>query len=133
MPSVACQATREKGDRCEPVKGLRGKTALVTGAAGGMGLEASRRLCAEEARVYGVDKRPPNPGEAPSGAVFEVGDAGDEGLMSALAAQAVEETGRLDYLVNAAGVLWFDRDTLADRDSTPGYGTRCCASTSPRR
>ena len=92
-------------------EGFAGKTALVTGAAGGMGLETSRRLCVEAVRVYGVDVRPPEPGDTPSGATFEVGDAGDEGLMSALAARAVEETGRLDYLVNAAGVLWFDRDT----------------------
>ena len=92
-------------------EGFSGKTALVTGAAGGMGLEASRRLGAEDVRVYGVDTRAPDAGGTPAGAVFETGDAGDEGLMSALAARAVEETGRLDYLVNAAGVLWFDRDT----------------------
>ena len=92
-------------------EGFGGKTALVTGAAGGMGLEVGRRLCSEAVRVYGVDMRAPGPGEAPAGMVFEVGDAGDEGLMSALAARAFEETGRLDHLVNAAGVLWFDRDT----------------------
>ena len=92
-------------------EGFEGKTALVTGAAGGMGLEVSRRLCAGAVRVYGVDMRAPNPNEAPVNSVFETGDAGDEALMTALAARAVEETGRLDYLVNAAGVLWFDRDT----------------------
>ena len=92
-------------------EGFEGKTALVTGAAGGMGLDVSRRLCAETVRVYGVDVRTPDPAEAPADAVFETGDAGDEGLVSALAARAVEETGRLDFLVNAAGVLWFDRDT----------------------
>ena len=92
-------------------EGFAGKTALVTGAAGGMGLEVSRRLCAEGVRVYGVDVRAPDAGKVPANAEFERGDAGDEGLMCALAARAVEETGRLDYLVNAAGVLWFDRDT----------------------
>ena len=92
-------------------EGFGGRTALVTGAAGGMGLEACRRLGAEAVRVYGVDMRAPEPGEVPADAVFEIGDAGDERLMSALAARAVAETGRLDYLVNAAGVLWFDRDT----------------------
>ena len=92
-------------------EGFEGKTALVTGAAGGMGLEVTRRLRAEAVRVYGVDMRAPEPGEVPADAVFETGDAGDEGLMTALAARAVEETGRLDCLVNAAGVLWFDRDT----------------------
>ena len=92
-------------------EGFSGKTALVTGAAGGMGLEASRRLAAAEVRVYGIDLRAPNSGEAPANAVFETGDAGDEALMRALAARAAEETGRLDYVVNAAGVLWFDRDT----------------------
>ena len=92
-------------------EGFGGKTALVTGAVGGMGLEVSGRLCGEGARVYGVDTRAPDSGETPPGAAFTNGDAGDEALMSALAARAVEETGRLDYLVNAAGVLWFERDT----------------------
>ena len=91
-------------------EGFAGKSAIVTGAAGGMGLEVSRRLRAEGVRVYGVDVRAPDPGEIPASTVFETGDAGDEPLMSSLAARAVEETGRLDYLVNAAGVLWFDRD-----------------------
>ncbi len=92
-------------------EGFGGKTALVTGAVGGMGLEVSSRLCGEGSRVYGVDTRAPDSGETPPGAAFTNGDAGDEALMSALAARAVEETGRLDYLVNAAGVLWFERDT----------------------
>ena len=92
-------------------EGFDGGAALVTGAAGGMGLEVSRRLRAESVHVYGVDTRAPDPGEAPAGMVFETGDAGDEGLMSALAERAIEQTGRLDYLINAAGVLWFDRDT----------------------
>ena len=91
-------------------EGFAGKTALVTGAAGGMGLEVGRRLHAEGVRVYGVDIRAPGPDGGPDDAVFETGDAGDEAFMSSLAARAVEETGRLDYLVNAAGVLWFDRD-----------------------
>ena len=91
-------------------EGFAGKTALVTGTAGGMGLEVSRRLHAEGVRVYGVDIRAPDPDGGPDDAVFETGDAGDEAFMSSLAARAVEETGRLDYLVNAAGVLWFDRD-----------------------
>ena len=75
-----------------------------------MGLEVCRRLSADAVRVHGVDTRAPERGEVPANAVFVTGDASDEELMSALAARAVEQTGRLDYLVNAAGVLWFDRD-----------------------
>ena len=66
-------------------EGFCGRTALVTGAAGGMGLEVCRRLGAEGVRVYGVDVQAPDSGESLDDAVFETGDAGDEGLMSALA------------------------------------------------
>jgi NAD(P)-dependent dehydrogenase (short-subunit alcohol dehydrogenase family) len=88
-----------------------GKSALVTGAAGGMGLQIARDLAAAGCRVTGIDLQP-----RPEGfAHYVQGDVGDE----ATVARAAEASGPdgLDYLVNAAGVLWFDRDrSLLDID-----------------
>jgi NAD(P)-dependent dehydrogenase (short-subunit alcohol dehydrogenase family) len=90
---------------------LTGKSALVTGAAGGMGLQIARDLAAAGCRVTGIDLQ-----ARPEGfAHYVQGDVGDE----ATVARAAEASGRdgLDYLVNVAGVLWFDRDrSLLDID-----------------
>jgi NAD(P)-dependent dehydrogenase (short-subunit alcohol dehydrogenase family) len=82
-----------------------GKSALVTGAAGGMGLQIARDLAAAGCRVTGVDLQP-----RPDGLAHYVqGDVADETAVARAASEAARD-GRLDYLVNAAGVLWFDRD-----------------------
>jgi NAD(P)-dependent dehydrogenase (short-subunit alcohol dehydrogenase family) len=85
-----------------------GKTAVVTGAAGGMGANVARDLAAAGARVTGFDLL-----ERPDGvdlAGYVQGDVGDEAAVARAMAKTFERDGRLDYLVNAAGVLWFDRD-----------------------
>jgi len=81
-----------------------GKGALVTGAAGGMGLQIARDLAAAGARVTGLDLQP-----RPEGLAHYVqGDVADETAVAHAASEAARDG--LDYLVNAAGVLWFDRD-----------------------
>jgi NAD(P)-dependent dehydrogenase (short-subunit alcohol dehydrogenase family) len=90
-----------------------GKSAVVTGAAGGMGLNIARDLAAAGARVTGIDLLP-----RPDGfAGWVQGDVGDEAMVARAMSATFERDGRLDYLVNAAGVLWFDRDrSLLDID-----------------
>jgi NAD(P)-dependent dehydrogenase (short-subunit alcohol dehydrogenase family) len=90
-----------------------GKSAVVTGAAGGMGLNIARDLAAAGARVTGIDLLP-----RPDGfAGWVQGDVGDEATLARAMSAAFERAGRLDCLVNAAGVLWFDRDrSLLDID-----------------
>jgi NAD(P)-dependent dehydrogenase (short-subunit alcohol dehydrogenase family) len=92
-----------------------GKTAVVTGAAGGMGLNIARDLAAAGARVTGIDLQP-----RPDGfSGWTQGDVGDEATIAHAMRETFERDGRLDYLVNAAGVLWFDRDrSLVDIDLT---------------
>jgi NAD(P)-dependent dehydrogenase (short-subunit alcohol dehydrogenase family) len=82
-----------------------GKSALITGAAGGMGLQIARDLAAAGCRVTGIDVQPPPDGLAH----YVQGDVADEAAVARAACEAARD-GRLDYLVNAAGVLWFDRD-----------------------
>jgi NAD(P)-dependent dehydrogenase (short-subunit alcohol dehydrogenase family) len=89
-------------------EGFIGRTAVVTGAGGGMGLHIARELLAAGAMVAGIDvkDRP----DALDDALFHQGDVSDDGFVRRAIDNAYAETGRLDYLVNAAGVLWFGRD-----------------------
>lgn len=92
---------------------FEGKTAFVTGAGGGMGLNIARDLLAAGASVTMVDLKP-RPGglNGFSGKVTYLrGDLTDEPFVADAFRAAFAAGGRLDYLVNAAGVLWFDRDT----------------------
>jgi len=92
-----------------------GKTAIVTGAASGMGSQIALDLMAKGTVVARVDRQP-QPCPEKSGLDFQ-GDLCDEQFVRDVAAHTFETTGRLDYLVNAAGVLWFGRDqSLVDID-----------------
>ena len=98
-----------------------GKVAIVTGAASGLGRGCARRLAGEGARVVLAD-RDTALGEAAAtelGAphVFRALDVTDEAAWTALVDETVRLFGRLDILVNAAGVaVWGDveRVTLAE-------------------
>jgi cyclopentanol dehydrogenase len=85
---------------------LSGKTALITGAAGGIGAEIARRFCEEGAVVFVADV---NQGEgektaASLGAIFLPLDVTSEGSWTAALSAVLKQTGRLDILVNNAGI-----------------------------
>jgi len=84
-----------------------GRTAIVTGAARGIGLALARHLHASGAEVYLLD----HDGSEVARAAAELGARGiaadvssTEDVQSAVR-QAVQETGRIDIVVNNAGVL----------------------------
>jgi NAD(P)-dependent dehydrogenase (short-subunit alcohol dehydrogenase family) len=89
-------------------EGFVGRTAVVTGAGSGMGLRIASELLAAGATVAGIDvkDRP----EALDDSLYHQGDVSDDGFVAQAVSSTYAETGRLDYLVNAAGVLWFGRD-----------------------
>ena len=89
-------------------EGFAGRTAVVTGAGGGMGLQIARDLLAAGAKVTAMDVKE-RPAEL-EGAAYAQGDVSDERFVAGAIGATVAESGRLDYLVNAAGVLWFGRD-----------------------
>jgi 3-oxoacyl-[acyl-carrier protein] reductase len=93
-----------------------GRTAIVAGAGGGIGLEIANRLVTAGATVHLADLKP-EPGDVvggPGRAVYHRGDLTDP-VFVALVAEAAGE--RVDCLVNTAAVLWFERDrSFADID-----------------
>ena len=84
---------------------LRGKIALVTGGRGGIGRAICARFEAEGAQVFAGDLSDGGslPGEPASGA-FVALDVADEAQVIAAMAHIGEAAGKLDILVNAAGI-----------------------------
>jgi NAD(P)-dependent dehydrogenase (short-subunit alcohol dehydrogenase family) len=99
-----------------PVSGLlnhEGRTAVVTGAARGIGLAIARRLVESGAYLVMADRRAADLESARAAmpaewqkrtATVEV-DVTDSARMAALADKAVELTGKLDIWVNNAGIF----------------------------
>jgi 3-hydroxybutyrate dehydrogenase len=89
------------------VANLDGKTALVTGAASGIGLAIVRALAQQGARVVLSDidvERGQAETRAIAGARFIAADLGDPASCHALAQQALATEGNIDILVNNAGL-----------------------------
>jgi 3-oxoacyl-[acyl-carrier protein] reductase len=89
-----------------------GKSAFVTGAGSGMGRAIAGGLLQAGADVTFFDLKDA-PGDLPEGADYIQGDVSDDGAVAAAIGARAEASGRLDLLVNAAGVLWFERDKSA--------------------
>lgn len=91
------------------MRGLDGRTYIVTGAASGIGRATAARLLEEGASVMGADvtdEPAAAPGDVSEGArwSFARTDVTDEAAVEALVGATVEWGGALDGLVNAAGV-----------------------------
>jgi NAD(P)-dependent dehydrogenase (short-subunit alcohol dehydrogenase family) len=83
--------------------GVEGKVVIVTGAASGIGLATARRLLDDGAVVVGADVAD-SPGDLGAGWHYRPTDVTDEAAVAGLVAAAVEHGGRVDGVVNAAGV-----------------------------
>jgi NAD(P)-dependent dehydrogenase (short-subunit alcohol dehydrogenase family) len=85
-----------------------GRTAVVTGAGGGIGLQIALDLKAAGARVAGIDLKP-RPAELEA-ALYAQGDVSDDRFVGSAIERVFAATGRLDCLANAAGVLLLGDD-----------------------
>jgi NAD(P)-dependent dehydrogenase (short-subunit alcohol dehydrogenase family) len=84
---------------------MDGKAGVVTGAAGGIGLSIAEALFKARAEVLLVDRREDVEDAAQRlNAQVHVADLSEDGSPGEMVERAVAEWGRIDFLVNAAGV-----------------------------
>lgn len=86
---------------------VAGKIAIVTGAASGIGKATAAMLAAEGATVVATDRNPDGAGVLAAGGGahrFRVLDVTDEAGWKEVVADTVADLGRLDVVVNAAGI-----------------------------
>jgi NAD(P)-dependent dehydrogenase (short-subunit alcohol dehydrogenase family) len=107
---------------------LKGQTAIVTGAARGLGLVIAEDLAAEGVRVAGVDMRSEELARGMASIAERFGvdtltlpaDVGDESAVRRLVGEVKRHWGRVDVLVNNAGVrqiapVWETSSAMWDR------------------
>jgi len=95
------------------------RVAVVTGAGGGMGKEIASMILAAGGSVIMMDIKPePDDFKAVGErTLYGQGDLRDPEFVTATIDAGAARFGRIDYLANVAGVLWFDRDaSLLDMD-----------------
>ena len=92
-----------------------GKTALVAGAGGGMGLEIACQLIKRGVNVAMADikPQPENIADGPGKSVYMQANLSNQGEVEEVVRGTLREFSGIDYLVNTLGVLWLDRDKSA--------------------
>jgi 3-oxoacyl-[acyl-carrier protein] reductase len=83
------------------VSSLKGRKAIVTGAASGIGRATAMKLLAEGAAVVGLDLNAPDDAFVS----FIAADVSDHAAVTLAMDQAVARLGGLDIIVNVAGIL----------------------------
>jgi len=81
-----------------------GKTAIVTGAASGIGAAITGLLAGEGARVFAVDINEYADGEHAGDVIGHVCDVTDAAQVNAMVDEAMRQFGRIDLLFNNAGI-----------------------------
>jgi len=107
----------------EAVRSMEGKVCLVTGATAGIGLVTARELARRGARVIGVGRSAERSADAArqireqtgtSAVEYLVADLSSQAEVRRLAGEVKTATGRLDVLVNNAGLIRLQREVTVD-------------------
>ena len=94
----------------------KGKSAIVTGACGGMGLEVSKNLSKNNIAVLMIDlKKPPkNFLKDNQNCTYKNIDVTNFKKLKKSIEIFYKKNKQIDYLINTTGVLWFDKDISID-------------------
>ena len=93
---------------------LKGKTVVVTGAAGGIGLATISLLLKYKVKILALDIQKPTSKILKNKNVsYQQIDLVDEKKLSSKIKDFIKKYKRIDYLVNTTGVLWFGKDISA--------------------
>ena len=93
---------------------LKGKTAVVTGAAGGMGLATISLLLKYNIHILALDIQKPNNKIFQNKKItYHEINLTDQTKLNEIIKNFVKKHKRIDYLVNTTGVLWFGKDVSA--------------------
>ena len=94
---------------------FKGKSAIITGASGGMGLEISKRLSENNISVLMLDLQSPSKEFLSNhqNCEFKKVDVTNFKKMKSYIDSFYKKNKSIDYLVNTTGVLWFDKDVSA--------------------
>ena len=94
---------------------FKGKSAVITGACGGMGLEVSKSLSKNGISVLMLDIKAPEKSflENNENCVFKKVDVTNLKNLKSKIDHFYKKNKSIDYLINTTGVLWFDKDVSA--------------------
>ena len=94
---------------------FKGKSAVITGASGGMGIECVKKLNKAGLNILMLDiKNPPaNLLKKNKKIEFKKVDVTDFNQLKKIINKFYNQNKSIDYLINTTGVLWFDRDVSA--------------------
>ena len=95
-----------------------GRVAIITGGSGGIGLSIVKKLIENKIKVIILDINTPNKKVLLSKLVeFKKTDLSDYRSLQSSLKEIKKKNKKIDYLINAAGVLWFDKDISLEKIS----------------
>ncbi len=98
---------------------FKGKSAIITGACGGMGLEVSKSLSNNNILVLMADLKEPPKGflKDNKNCTYKKIDVTNFNKLKTYIEKFYNKNKQIDYLINTTGVLWFNKDiSSADID-----------------
>jgi len=96
---------------------FKGKVAIVTGGSGGIGLDVSKKLAKLKIKVLILDINKPKINNNKF-IFFEQVNLSNVNEINRAIGKFIKKEKRIDYVINAAGVLWFDKDLGLEKIKT---------------